>query len=90
MRSNRKGPRPMITLIGLSERRALRMTQEALAEYLGCNRRYVVRLEKGEVKPSVETLGQLASLFGNIMWTDGESYYMVTKTAPPPMPEPMK
>lgn len=84
MRSNRKGPRPMITLIGLPELRALRMTQGELADHLGCNRRYVVRLEQGEVKPSVETLGLLANLFGKIMWTDGESYYVVTKVPPPP------
>lgn len=52
----------MVTIRDL--RRAADMTQTELAEKIGCTQKDVSRWERGQVKPSAETLRALSKVFG--------------------------
>lgn len=85
MRSSRKGPKPLITVVGLAGQRALKgWTQEELASKLGCHRNYLMRLEHEQEKPSTETLIRLTQIFGKLVISDGAEYIVLTYRRPLP------
>ncbi len=49
-------------------RKKLRWTQQDLAEALGSSKRTIIRLEKGEKKPTVAEIQKIAELFHVSIW----------------------
>ncbi|MGE5327898.1 MAG: helix-turn-helix domain-containing protein [Deltaproteobacteria bacterium] len=45
-------------------RKALKLTQQELADSVGCSQGYIVDIEKGRVTPSVKTIEKLAVALG--------------------------
>ncbi len=88
MRRLRKGPRPLIYVIGLREQRVERGWSYAdLAEHLGTARSYPEKLEGGQ-KPSLETLLDLAEVLGQVVVTNGDKCFVVMELPTPPAARP--